>query len=36
MADALIAQACIDADTPLLARDKDFRIFAEVGGLKLA
>lgn len=36
MADALIAQACIDADVPLLTRDSDFRIFADVGGLKLA
>lgn len=36
MADALIAQACIDSDVPLLTRDADFRVFAEVGGLKLA
>jgi predicted nucleic acid-binding protein len=35
LGDALIAQACIDADVPLLTRDADFRVFAEVGGLKL-
>ena len=36
MADALIAQACIDADVPLIARDRDFRHFAQWCGLKLA
>lgn len=36
LGDALIAQACIDADVPLLTRDKDFAAFAKVGGLKLA
>ncbi len=36
LGDALVAQACIDHDLPLLARDRDFRAFAEVGGLKLA
>lgn len=35
LGDALIAQACIDADVPLLTRDVDFQVFAEVGGLKL-
>ena len=28
LADALIAQSCIDYKTPLLTRDKDFRAFA--------
>jgi len=36
LGDALIAQACIDADIPLLTRDADFKAFAEIGGLKLA
>lgn len=36
LADALIAQACIDHDTPLLTSDRDFRAFAEIGGLRLA
>ena len=36
MADTLIAQACIDAGVALLTRDADFRVFADVGGLKLA
>lgn len=35
-ADALVAQACIDADVPLLARDTDFKPFAAFGGLRLA
>ena len=34
-ADSLIAQASIDADVPLLTRDKDFAAFAKLGGLKL-
>jgi predicted nucleic acid-binding protein len=34
--DTLIAQCCIDADVPLIARDTDFRHFAEWCGLKLA
>lgn len=34
LGDALIAQACIDCDVPLLTRDADFQVFAEVGGLK--
>lgn len=35
-ADALIAQACIDADIALITRDADFRHYAKHGGLKLA
>lgn len=36
LGDALIAQACIDNDVPLLTRDRDFAAFAKLGGLKLA
>jgi predicted nucleic acid-binding protein len=36
MADALIAQCCIDADIALVARDRDFRHFERWCGLKLA
>ena len=36
LADALIAQCCIDADVALIAHDPDFRHFATYGGLKLA
>lgn len=36
LGDALIAQACIDADVPLLTRDADFAAFMKHGGLKLA
>jgi predicted nucleic acid-binding protein len=36
LADALIAQSCIDSDIALLTRDKDFRTFAEMAGLALA
>lgn len=36
LADTLIAQACIDAGVPLIARDRDFRHFARHCGLKLA
>jgi predicted nucleic acid-binding protein len=36
LADALIAQSCIDSDIALLTRDKDFRAFAEMAGLALA
>jgi len=36
LADALIAQSCIDADVPLITRDADFRHFAKHCGLKLA
>ena len=36
MADAMIAQSCIDHDVPLITRDADFRHFAKHCGLKLA
>jgi predicted nucleic acid-binding protein len=36
LADALIAQACIDSDVALITRDRDFRHFAKHCGLKLA
>ena len=36
LADALIAQSCIDADIALITRDTDFRHFAKHCGLKLA
>jgi hypothetical protein len=36
MADALIAQCCIDADVALIARDRDYRHFERWCGLKLA
>jgi predicted nucleic acid-binding protein len=36
VADALIAQSCIDHDVPLITRDADFRHFAKHCGLKLA
>jgi len=36
LADALIAQSCIDAGVPLITRDRDFRHFATHCGLKLA
>lgn len=35
LADALIAQSCIDHNAPLISRDKDFRHFAKLGGLQL-
>lgn len=35
LGDALIAQCCIDADVPLLTRDRDFRAFAGAAGLDL-
>jgi predicted nucleic acid-binding protein len=35
VADALIAQSCLDQSTPLLTRDKDFRNFARAIGLAL-
>ena len=35
LGDALIAQSCIDARTPLITRDDDFRAFADAAGLKL-
>ncbi len=36
VADALIAQSCIDHDVALIQRDGDFRQFAKYCGLKLA
>ncbi|HEX3407935.1 MAG TPA: PIN domain-containing protein [Caulobacteraceae bacterium] len=36
LADALVAQCCIDADVALIARDRDYRHFARWCGLKLA
>jgi predicted nucleic acid-binding protein len=36
IADALIAQSCIDHDVALITRDRDFRHFAEHCGLQLA
>jgi predicted nucleic acid-binding protein len=35
LADALIAQSCLDHEISLLTRDGDFRDFAEVSGLRL-
>jgi predicted nucleic acid-binding protein len=35
LADTLIAQSCLDHDMPIIARDRDFRIFAAVAGLRL-
>lgn len=35
LADSLIAQSCLDYRVPLVARDRDFRIFHRVAGLKL-
>jgi hypothetical protein len=36
LADALIAQSCIDHDVRLVTRDADFRHSARLGGLRLA
>lgn len=36
LADALIAESCIDHRVALVTRDSDFRHFAKVGGLELA
>lgn len=36
LADALIAQCCIDADVALIARDRDYRHFEQWCGLRLA
>ncbi|HWA61657.1 MAG TPA: hypothetical protein VG939_09790 [Caulobacteraceae bacterium] len=36
LGDSLIAQCCIDADVPLIARDRDYRHFERWCGLKLA
>jgi predicted nucleic acid-binding protein len=35
VADALIAQCCIDENIPLITRDADFRHFASLCGLRL-
>jgi predicted nucleic acid-binding protein len=35
LADSLIAQCCIDANVPLIARDRDYRHFERWCGLKL-
>ena len=35
LADTLISQSCIDHQTPLITRDRDFRHFAEYSGLEL-
>jgi len=35
VADALIAQSCLDQVTPLVTRDRDFRHFALAAGLNL-
>jgi len=35
LADSQIAQCCIDADAPLIARDRDYRHFERWCGLKL-
>jgi predicted nucleic acid-binding protein len=35
LADALIAQHCLDAGLSLITRDRDFRSFAEVSSLQL-
>ena len=36
LADSLIAQSCVDHETPLITRDRDFRHFATLGDLQLA
>ncbi len=36
LADSLIAQSCVDYETPLITRDRDFRHFATLGDLQLA
>jgi hypothetical protein len=36
LADALIAQSCLDHGVRLVTRDGDFRHFARLGGLRLA
>ena len=35
LADALIAQSCLDYDTPLVTRDRDFSPFRRLAGLRL-
>ena len=36
IADALIAQSCLDYGVRLITRDRDFRSFARMAGLRLA
>jgi predicted nucleic acid-binding protein len=36
IADALIAQLCVDSGVPLVTRDRDFRAFTAAAGLDLA
>ena len=36
LADALVAQSCLDHGVRLVTRDDDFRHFARLGGLRLA
>ena len=36
LADALVAQSCLDHRVRLVTRDDDFRHFARLGGLRLA
>jgi predicted nucleic acid-binding protein len=35
MGDVLVAQSCLDHKVPLITRDRDFRHFARLAGLKL-
>lgn len=36
LADTLIAQNCLDHHALLITRDKDFKIYKEIAGLRLA
>lgn len=36
LGDALLAQACLDADLPLLTADSDFKVFTQFSNLRLA
>ena len=36
LGDALIAQTCVDANVPLLTRDRDFRSFADIAHLDIS
>ncbi len=36
LADSLVSQSCVDHQTPLITRDRDFRHFAEHASLELA
>ena len=35
LGDALIAQSCLDHQTPLVTRDRDFKVFGAAAGLDL-